>query len=64
MSVKSFFVDLFSSEIKDKNGNLLGTVVGEQAISCYYKELAIQMSINLIEHMKKVKKSLEKIIIY
>lgn len=48
MSVKSFLLDLFNSEIKDKDGNVLGTVVGEQAISCYYKELAVQMSINLI----------------
>lgn len=48
MSFKSFITDLFTSEVTDENGNVLGTIIGEQSTSCYYKELAIQMSINLI----------------
>ena len=47
LSLKSFIIDLFNSEVSDENG-LLGTVIGEQSASCYYKELAIQISINLI----------------
>lgn len=46
-SFKSFIADLFGN-IKDEEGNVLGTVLGKESVDIYYKELAIALCVNLI----------------
>ena len=47
MAFKDFIMDLFGN-VKDENGNPLGTVIGKEAVECYYKDLAVGLCINLI----------------
>ena len=44
---KEFLVDLLGN-VKDADGNLLGTVIGKEVTEVYYKELAVSTCINLI----------------
>lgn len=46
-SFKSFIADLFGN-VRDEEGNLLGTVLGKETVDIYYKELAIALCVNLI----------------
>lgn len=46
-SIKEFFIDLLGG-VKDKDGNILGTVVGREMTEVYYKDLAVALCINLI----------------
>lgn len=46
-SFKRFIADLFGN-VKDEDGNLLGTVLGRESADIYYKELAVTLCVNLI----------------
>ena len=47
MAFKDFLIDLFGN-VKDKDGNIMGTVIGKEAVECYYKDLSLIVYLNAL----------------